>query len=869
MKQKKQFIQAKTLEGFQTALSSGKVSENQVGFIEKEDLIWAKGKYYGVIPNEEDISKDSEGKLQLADRPYDEAKFSGKGYKILRKNIQNVANYDNITNYIEINSISDDSNVIIEENKYTEGEITNIILNTALNKIYGKGEDNKFYTSWTDDIFNLNDYILNNSPIINKIYKIIGTFDFYKYTESGFIKYNVSENHGLINKNVILNTDFNKENTVYIIRYDFDLGGKEIELPEGCVLKFEGGSLSNGILSCNKNTTNEVDKNAKIIAENSDYIFKNMEFLGRFDCIVYAEWFGAKYDDKSKAGIGSFSDVTPSCLNAYKLVICTNQKILTFAQKQYHIKTWMNFKRINNVEIKIHGLSSITSLTFTNSILQLITGNFFGIEHLLITPRGSTFDGFNFCATEQVKMFYKSRIRGNESDYAVKNCKFGMVGYIFYNCDLGARAIIGQSLLGSWYYYCFYGCQCGDGAVHECYIHGGYSAYDDPDKRCQMSIWAKNTQFTMFDLINSWIEFTDMRALTGNVTSCRSVNNVYDYCYYIGTGYSQVTGCAIFHFKHETIKNNILWFSQSEGGHSTEINPDIENIPIFNCSNIVGCTLNESSMDEHTYLFYGYYNDTYCSLTGYNFDVGVNQIQATNPENICYEEKINNRPYFNNKDGLNIKLPYKLSKLFIPSIPGLHAYLGLYNTQAISNNTLGNYYEWFINDRISGYELIDTFTYEGKINNSWNIFKVSDDYSFEQGIRYILQFKVKTSTNTKPNVMLTGAGGGDIYTYVIKTETLNGPLSIKVDGVGQSQYVSIEAKIFKFTGIIENYAIIDHIGFKVIGFITEGTMKGRPILNENNIGFEYYDTTLDNKIIWDGSEWRNEDGTLVSKVIIL
>lgn len=37
-------------------------------------------------------------------------------------------------------------------------------------------------------------------------------------------------------------------NTIYEIRYDFDLGGASVTIPAGCVLKFVGGSLSNGQL---------------------------------------------------------------------------------------------------------------------------------------------------------------------------------------------------------------------------------------------------------------------------------------------------------------------------------------------------------------------------------------------------------------------------------------------------------------------------------------------------------------------------------------------------------------------------------------------------------------------------------------------
>ena len=40
-----------------------------------------------------------------------------------------------------------------------------------------------------------------------------------------------------------------QDNTIYEIRYDFDLEGQTKEIPAGCVLKFEGGCLKNGTLS--------------------------------------------------------------------------------------------------------------------------------------------------------------------------------------------------------------------------------------------------------------------------------------------------------------------------------------------------------------------------------------------------------------------------------------------------------------------------------------------------------------------------------------------------------------------------------------------------------------------------------------------
>lgn len=55
--------------------------------------------------------------------------------------------------------------------------------------------------------------------------------------------------------NLLTQAMIGKENTIYIIQYDYNLNGQELTIPENCVLKFEGGSLSNGTLVGNIYTT--------------------------------------------------------------------------------------------------------------------------------------------------------------------------------------------------------------------------------------------------------------------------------------------------------------------------------------------------------------------------------------------------------------------------------------------------------------------------------------------------------------------------------------------------------------------------------------------------------------------------------------
>ena len=47
-------------------------------------------------------------------------------------------------------------------------------------------------------------------------------------------------------------------NTRYVIKFDYDLGGETITVPDGCILEFDGGSVANGTLTL-KNDTIVID----------------------------------------------------------------------------------------------------------------------------------------------------------------------------------------------------------------------------------------------------------------------------------------------------------------------------------------------------------------------------------------------------------------------------------------------------------------------------------------------------------------------------------------------------------------------------------------------------------------------------------
>lgn len=64
----------------------------------------------------------------------------------------------------------------------------------------------------------------------------------------------------VLKANVSFSDQTTESNTKYVIRWDFDLKGEEVAIPENCILKFDGGSLSNGFIIGN-NTVIERPEN--------------------------------------------------------------------------------------------------------------------------------------------------------------------------------------------------------------------------------------------------------------------------------------------------------------------------------------------------------------------------------------------------------------------------------------------------------------------------------------------------------------------------------------------------------------------------------------------------------------------------------
>lgn len=202
--------------------------------------------------------------LTFADKNYNTTDYSGLGRVYLRKNIQTVVNpntgitystnlltqqmlnkentiyvlqYDYSLNYQTI-SIPEGSILVFEG-----GDINNGTLNCNSTIIVGKFRGNATIAgtySFQDAQADEEDITQSQSSVLK--FKNKG-YDEANFSGLGrtYLRKNIVNGVNVLTQDMI-----NNPNTIYHIQYDYNLNGQTITIPSGCVLLFEGGSISNG-----------------------------------------------------------------------------------------------------------------------------------------------------------------------------------------------------------------------------------------------------------------------------------------------------------------------------------------------------------------------------------------------------------------------------------------------------------------------------------------------------------------------------------------------------------------------------------------------------------------------------------------------
>lgn len=219
---------------------------------------WEKLIVDSILPDEEDLTKsepDAKGNsyLSLKNRKYEPDKYSGLGRKILRRRV-----------------------VEIEDPIYGTQE-KNLLLQADF------AEDNTVYVVRYDFTLNGQDITLPDNSYIE--YEGGSISDGNIIDRAGGFNRVILKKNIVNGKSILTQEMVSKSNTIYEIRYDFDLNSEEITIPENCVLDFQGGSFNNGTI---------IGNNTEIIA-NKVNIFKLISIQGSWKVdTIYSNWFDFK-----------------------------------------------------------------------------------------------------------------------------------------------------------------------------------------------------------------------------------------------------------------------------------------------------------------------------------------------------------------------------------------------------------------------------------------------------------------------------------------------------------------------------------------------------------------------------------------------
>ena len=236
--------------------------------------------------DEEDLTKslDEDGRsvTKIADRSYSPQNFSGKGYKILRKNIKPVSL---AVTKIVVSSVPTSDGYIAFIINGVESHVDVVAsTDTTTDKVADKIAT---YLSVT-----MTEYEVSKGAstitLTRKFGGEVSTPSSFSAVNTGAVC-TVIDSTKIEFRNLLTPIMINQPNTIYEIRYDFDLDGETIKMKEGCTLKFEGGKVCNGEIYGN-NTSIKNSSNTEVLI--------NIKFSGTWNVLEsYPEWFGAMGDN--------------------------------------------------------------------------------------------------------------------------------------------------------------------------------------------------------------------------------------------------------------------------------------------------------------------------------------------------------------------------------------------------------------------------------------------------------------------------------------------------------------------------------------------------------------------------------------------
>lgn len=608
----------------------------------------------------------------------------------------------------------------------------------------------------------------------------------------------------ILRKNKTFAEQVTHANTIYEIRYDFDLNGDEIQIKEGCVLDFIGGSLNNGSIRLN----NCILHNERFINIKLNDVYNRQLNLARL------------YNEKNTKEVNQ--SIFKNCTTLYipngeyefnySIELDENSSLVEIFGDSA-IKSILKFNSCNGIivkkQIKLHDIKiyGINCKGVYDDNEKMFKDGYYGIDvqsscNAYNLDIGNFLIGINLVQGHVVDAKFNNitlQYNGNAGVYLLhdnynqkNNCSFSHLYCVKngYNVD----NLTSNSTQRN----------CGFGL----FIHGGY---------CNSF---KNNVFEY----NSGVGLYIKEPTSNNIfKGCSFINNYFErnkYANFIIQLNGSVSLCSDL-----LVKSNYF----TEAGRDIVADADVRRKVILEdrgMQSVGRNSVSDNNIDIETFNFnYIDYDKMYNSMS-----LGV-PLTKDKLANKYYFKFTKEAPFLNDIELFNDRLEIGLYFLVITAKLGENTgnKLAIFTIPNIKYLSTLKY----ISLRVDSIE--EKTTYLPLYVDSLKQILASLNMYFNEGIQ--------DGESIFMNIELIKATS-------CTTEQLK---YVTYLPIGYSIYNSTIEKIVTWNGSewVSNNGI----------YKDKGTTSERPTLTSTDEGFEYYDSTLKKKILWNGTAWTNMDGT--------